>query len=135
VSTSAEAPIASQGPLVEEPVEAVAEQAVNSSDPLVGANEPEAPIEGAVEIAAPADAVTAPPEIPTRPPSRIRRLAGMLAFAPLNALLAVLKVFDWPFSGLSLRLKNLLGAIGIATAIVAAATWIAQDYLKHGLHR
>lgn len=48
---------------------------------------------------------------------------------PLRGLVAILILLDLPFSFLAPWIKNLIGYAAIATAIMAAATWIGGPRL------
>ncbi len=58
-----------------------------------------------------------------------RVIAGASAIAQLAVSFLVL--LDRPFAGLSLKVKTFIGCAGIATSLVAAATWIIGPQLVH----
>lgn len=95
------------------------------------------------EAAAPAEATESKPDGEPGTPSdvaeeqpalspaeRARRLGRLAARGLVELAIAVLTILDAPFSFLSLRIKTLLGYVGIATSVVAFATWIMGSVLR-----
>lgn len=69
-------------------------------------------------------------EPPTRPArwSRLHGLACRMARVPAAAAVTVLVVLDTPFARVAPGIKSMLGYVGIATLIVAIATWVLGGF-------
>ncbi len=63
-------------------------------------------------------------------PSRTRMFAVRLAHSVAAAGVKVIVVMDAPFARLSPGAKTLLGYVGIATLLVAIATWIVGSFMR-----
>lgn len=108
-----------------------ASSAVPSVGEPVGA--PAAPLPGAEPR--PATDPTLAAELQTlvdagRPRSVVRLLAGL----PWTAFVALLAIVDVPFGFLGPRIKSLMGALAISTALMAAGVWLYGPRLAPMLH-
>jgi len=57
-------------------------------------------------------------------------LAPLFGTIVRNAPVVILTVLDKPFANLSMGTKNVLGYIGLATLVVAMATWLAGFFIR-----
>lgn len=132
VSDPEDSPEAQPAVAIEEAVVVPTAKAPLAADPTIttemaATSDTTAALPAAVETVAVAEESSAPQPTQTWR-LKLARITGVLA-APFRAALGVLIVLDWPFSRLNPRVKHLLGCVGVATSIVAVATWLAADRL------
>lgn len=93
-----------------------------------------AEVEAGAESAVPGEEVSAPATAPGGEAEVVASASGpgrmaVVLTPPLRAFVTLLVWIDIPFAFLGMRIKRYLGVVAIATAMVAAGTWLGGPYL------